>query len=301
MTGGRRLGPGLALARSAIDRAAHLRLDEDALERMWSDPGARVVRVHEGRAPVTGEPPVLALTSPHNTGVERFFLGIDDGVPYFGLPGAYDLADGERHGELRQLGAVLPDRDAGLFVHAVALANWHATHRYCPRCGAQTRIGAGGHVRVCPQDGVEHYPRTDPAVIMLVVDADDRALLGRQPSWPDRRFSALAGFVEPGESAEQAVVREVREEVGIAVSDPEYAGSQPWPFPASLMLAFRARASDVALRIDEEEIVEARWFTRAEFAAAVRGGDVVLPSPASVARRLIEDWYGASMPDENTW
>jgi len=289
----------LLLARSSVDRAAHLRADEAALEKQWADPRARVIRVHDGTAAVTGDPPRLAFEAPaRREDAERFFLGIDDGVPYFAIPGAFDLAAGERAAELRQVGALLSDRDAGLFVHALALANWHATHRHCPRCGAPTRSSAGGHVRVCVRDGSEHYPRTDPAVIMLVLDPDERALLGRQPSWPERRFSTLAGFVEPGESVEHAVAREVREEVGVDVTGLEYAGSQPWPFPASLMLAFRARATGTALRLDEQEIVEARWFTRDELAAAVRLGQVLLPSPVSVARRLIEGWYGATLPGD---
>jgi NAD+ diphosphatase len=296
----------LALARATVDRAAHLRLDEAALDRLWADARARVVRVYEGKAAVAGDPPALALTAPppdraDAAQTERLFLGVDDGVPYFALHGAYDLAAGERYAELRQVGALLSDRDAGLFVHALALANWHATHRHCPRCGAPTRVAAGGHVRLCPVDGSEHYPRTDPAVIVIVVDADGRALLGRQPSWPERRFSTLAGFVEPGESAERAVEREVREEVGVGVSHLEYVGSQPWPFPASLMLAFRARATGTALHIDTDEIAEARWFSRDEFASALRAGEVLLPSAASVARRLIEQWYGSPLPPDNRW
>jgi NAD+ diphosphatase len=297
MTDGRsRDGSTPALARSTVDRAAHLRLDESALDRLWRDPRARVVRVYDGLAPVTGDPPQLALAAPDRTDGERFFLGLENGVPFFAQYGPYELAAGEQAAGLREVGALLPDRDAGLFVHALALANWHATHRHCPRCGAPTRIGGGGHLRVCTQDATEHYPRTDPAVIMLVLDADDRALLGRQPSWPPRRFSTLAGFVEPGESVEHAVRREVREEVGIGVTDLQYVGSQPWPFPASLMLAFRARATEVNLRIDREEIAEARWFTRPELGGAVRCGEVVMPSAASVARRLIEGWYGAELP-----
>jgi NAD+ diphosphatase len=311
MTGVPGLAQGLALARATVDRATHLRLDEGALDRLRADPRARVVRVYDGKAAVIGDPPALALASatppdeatpPSEMDAERYFLGVADGVPYFAVHAPYDLAPGERHAELRQVGALLSDRDAGLLVHALALANWHATHRHCPRCGAPTRVAAGGHVRVCTADGSEHYPRTDPAVIVIVRDADERALLGRQPSWPPRRFSTLAGFVEPGESVEHAVEREVLEEVGVAVSDLEYVGSQPWPFPASLMLAFRARATGgTELRIHPEEIAEARWFSRDEFGGVLRRGEVLLPSPASVARRLIEEWYGAPLPGDNHW
>jgi len=306
MTVRRASAPSLALARSSVNRAAQLRRDEAALDQYWVDPRTRVIRVHEGRAAVTGDPLALAFAPPdpaiQRADGERFFLGIDgDGIPYFALHGAYDLAPDELVADLRQVGALLSDRDAGLFVHAVALANWHATHRHCPRCGAPTRNVAGGHVRVCTSDGTEHFPRTDPAVIMLVVDSDGRALLGHQPSWPVGRFSTLAGFVEPGESVEHAVGREVLEEVGVEVSDVEYVASQPWPFPSSLMLAFRARATSSVLRVDGEEITEARWFTREDLASATRSREVVLPSPVSVARRLIEGWYGAALPDDDRW
>jgi NAD+ diphosphatase len=309
MTEERPGGVPLALARSSVDRAAHLRLDQAALDRHWADPRARVLRVYDGQAAVTGDPPALAFTAPDSAAErgagERFFLGIglgiDKGVPYFAVHGDYQLAVGEQAAGLREVGALLSNRDAGLFVHALALANWHSTHRHCPRCGAPTRSAAGGHVRVCTKDGSEHHPRTDPAVIMLVVDTDGRALLGHQPVWAERRFSTLAGFVEPGESAEHAVAREVREEVGVEVTDLEYVGSQPWPFPSSLMLAFRARALGRALRVDSAEITEARWFTREQLADAVRRSEVLLPSPVSVARRLIEGWYGAPLPEDNRW
>jgi NAD+ diphosphatase len=191
---------------------------------------------------------------------------------------------------LREVGATLDDRDAGLAVHAVGLDNWHATHLRCPRCGAPTRPTLGGHVRRCDEDGSQHFPRTDPAVIMLVHDGADRCLLGRQTPWPNRRFSTLAGFVEPGESAEQAVAREVDEEVGLPVTDIEYRASQPWPFPSSLMFGYRARATAYDVDLRDGEIEEARWFSRAELRRAADAGEVVLSSPVSIAYRLITDW-----------
>ena len=172
------------------------------------------------------------------------------------------------------------DRDAGLFTTVLALANWHGTHTHCSRCGTPTAPTQGGWLRVCPADRSEHYPRTDPAVIMAVVDADERLLLGRGPQWPENRFSVLAGFVEPGESLEAAVAREVEEEVGIDVTDLAYFASQSWAFPHSLMIAYTAHYAGGVLRPDPAEIADARWF----------GVNALpeLPSGVSIARRLID-------------
>ncbi len=197
-----------------------------------------------------------------------------------------------RWATLRDVGHALSDRDADLATTAVALAEWHLRHLRCTRCGAPTTPVQAGWVRRCPEDGTEDYPRTDAAVIMAVTDDDGRILLGHAPHWPPRRFSTLAGFVEPGESVETAVRREVAEETGVVVGDVSYMGSQPWPFPASLMLAFRARARTVELTVDTRELAEARWFTRAELHDAVREGRVLLPMRTSVALALIEEWYG---------
>ena len=204
---------------------------------------------------------------------------------------------GLRPADLREAAALLNDRDAGLFTHAVALANWHATHTHCPRCGTPTVTVAAGHAQRCPVDGSEHFPRIDPAVIMLVTDPDDRCLLARNRRWPERRVSILAGFVEPGESAEQAVAREVGEETGITVARVRYVGSQPWPMPQSLMLGFRASASgDLELRVDDDEIAEAHWFSRDELRSALASREILLPPPVSIAHRLIESWYGEELP-----
>src|SRR3954453_17291654 len=169
----------------------------------------------------------------------QFFLGLDDEyAAYAACVGELPRRIDARPMGLREVGALLDDRDAGLLTHAVALANWHAAHTHCPRCGAATESGLGGSVRRCTVDGTEHFPRTDPAVIMLVHDGGDRCVLGRQPSCPSGRFSTLAGFVEPGEAAELAGAGEVAEEVGITVTDVRFRASQPWPFPSSLMLGF---------------------------------------------------------------
>lgn len=203
---------------------------------------------------------------------------------------------GLRWTALRAVGAELSDADAGLATTAVALDAWHARHPRCPRCGAPTTSTAAGWTRRCTVDGSEHYPRTDPAVIMAVVDASDRLLLGHSAAWAPHRFSTLAGFVEAGESVEHAVRREVAEETTVLVGDVEYVGSQPWPFPASLMLGFRARALSTEVAVDGVELTDARWFSRAELAAAVATGELVLPSPASIAHALVEDWYGGPVP-----
>ncbi|MFZ0324189.1 MAG: NAD(+) diphosphatase [Actinomycetes bacterium] len=280
------------LARSAVDRLVERRDDREWLAAAWADPRTRAVVVGDGRVCVTDDPPRLDAVPTVEAPVgERYLLGADaDAVAWFAVrvddPGSSAVS-------LREVGARLDDRDAGLAVHAVALANWHASHTHCPRCGAATELVAAGAQRRCPVDESMHFPRTDPAMIVIVTDAEDRALLGRQAAWPPGRFSTLAGFVEPGESAERAVVREVGEEAGILVDSVEYLGSQPWPFPASLMLGFRARAAaSTDPVVDGVELSEARWFTREALAAEVLAGVVTLPPEVSIARRLIEHWFG---------
>jgi NAD+ diphosphatase len=301
----------LALARGTVDRVTARRLDKDWLDAAWKDPRTRVLVVSEGQALVRedGDHIELVFVSPEQAPPgTRFLLGQDsDGIVYFGvstvapeITAAEPLADGVRLASLREVGALLPDRDAGLLTHAVALANWHDTHTHCPLDGAVTVPDPGGHSTRCPVDGSEHFPRTDPAVIMLVTDPDDRCLLARNAAWPGRRVSILAGFVEPGESAEQAVVREVAEETGIVVTSVRYLGSQPWPMPRSLMLGFRAEApSGQVIAVDEEELAEAHWFSREELLAAIQARELALPPSVSIARHIIEDWYGGPLP--STW
>ena len=206
-------------------------------------------------------------------------------------------ARGASRPALREVGALLSDRDAGLLTHAVALANWHATHTHCPRCGSVTVPTRPGIPLRCPADGSEHFPRTDPAVIMLVTDPHDRCLLARNARWPDRRVSILAGFVEPGESAEQAVIREVPRRPASWSPNVRYVASQPWPMPRSLMLGFRADApAGQVIAVDERrdhrgELVQPRRPAR-------RGPDqnLGLPGPVSIARHIIEAWYGGPLP-----
>ncbi|GAA1851787.1 hypothetical protein GCM10009751_05440 [Myceligenerans crystallogenes] len=236
-------------------------------------------------------------------GAEYLFLGEADGVSYVArvLPEASDddgagLPGGLGWIALRDLADSGDPLTTGLAVEAVALANWHAVTTHCPRCGKPTEPAQAGWVRRCPGEDIEHYPRTDPAVIMSIVDDAGRLLLGRAPTWPAGRMSVLAGFVEPGESAEQAVVREAAEETGVVVGQVEYRGSQSWPMPCSLMLGFHARAETTRLTPDTEELAEARWFTREELRAACADGTLSLPGHASIARALIESWLSSSAP-----
>lgn len=235
-------------------------------------------------------------------------LGAVDGIDHWALPG--DVAQG---GGLRELGSLLSDTDAGLLVTATALLTWHAAAGFCPRCGLPSNPTPAGWSRVCP-NGHQDFPRTDPAVIVLVHDGADSIVLARQPIWPKGRVSVLAGFVEAGESLEGTVAREVLEEIGVHVTDVSYLGSQPWPFPRSLMVGFAARAEPGAeLRPRDGEIEEAHWYDRAAVRAMIAAEDpavadnwgsaapvvgrgdgsafnVVLPGPVSIARRMIEGW-----------
>jgi NAD+ diphosphatase len=308
MDADRELLGNLILARGVVDRAAERRSDSAWLRQRRDDPSSRVLAVCDGAARMgRSDDGTLAL---HLTGaadrpdsVDLTFLGVDaDDVAYFAEHVAERDPEDPAWSDLRRAGSELDARDAGLMVTAVALDNWLRTHMRCPRCGGETVFNAAGWSRTCPQDGSEHFPRTDPAVIVLVRDRQDRALLGRQGRWAEGWFSTLAGFVESGESAEAAVRREIREESGVVIADGlddiRYLGSQPWPFPCSLMLGYHAWTDDPAIEVDGDEIAEARWFTREELASACESGDVRLPPPVSIARRLVERWYGAELPGQ---
>ncbi len=270
---------------AALDRAGDRRRDDGWVAAQRADPGARAVLV--GRDGVKVEGGRLALVPLADAGGEPLLLGLDERGPVFAAEPA--AANGALLG-LRDAAATLPQADGGLAAYAAALLGWHRRHRFCANCGAPTEIREGGHVRGCPSCGAEHHPRTDPVVIMLVVRGDE-VLLGRQPTWPPDRYSALAGFVEPGESLEEAVAREVREEARIEVGPPRYVSSQPWPFPASLMLGFVAPWESGEPEIGDEELEDARWFTRAEVRDAVaERGPLRLPPPLAIARRLVDGW-----------
>jgi NADH pyrophosphatase NudC (nudix superfamily) len=296
-----------ALSRGTVDRAALRRGDEAWVAATLAAPGAGVLVLSPGRgtgrrasgwlAPVADGPagPDLVFV-PHADAPpgERWLLGVDgDGRSYWATMGPPDPAAG-RAADLWEVGARLSDRDAGLLTHAVALAQWHDRHPRCPRCGAPTVPIRAGAARRCEAEGSEHFPRSDPAVIMLVSDGADRCVLGRQAGWPQGRWSVLAGYVEPGESVEQAVAREVEEEVGLAVRDLRFVASQPWPFPSSLMLGWTAVATPDGredLTSDPEELEASRWVDRAEVRAALAGdGGLRLPPPVSIAHRLLADW-----------
>jgi NAD+ diphosphatase len=260
----------ITFAGGTLDRAAHRRTDAAWLQEARAD----ALAVVGGRGGVRLELEPL-------DGRDGVFLGVrDDGVPLW----AVEAEEGQELADLRLSVPALSDDDAGLLAYAQSLLHWHRTHRFCGRCGRPLRSIDGGFARTCDQDHLVH-PRTDPVVIMLVVDGD-RALLGRQPSWPEGRYSALAGFVEPGESLESAVAREVREEAGVEVGEVRYRASQPWPFPASLMIGFEADYAGGDVHADEDELEDARWFDRAELA----DGDLILPPRMAIARRLIEGW-----------
>jgi NAD+ diphosphatase len=276
----------LTFTGGVLDRAAEHRGDPAWLAAQASDPAARAVLANaDGIHALADRLTLVPLAEA--AGQEAMLLGRDADGPVF----AVEAPPGTDVMGLRTAAAVLPAEDAGLAAHAAALLNWHRRHRHCSVCGAPTTVAEGGIVRICPHCGAQHHPRTDPVVIMLVTDAD-RVLLGRQPTWPPGRYSALAGFVEPGESLEEAVAREVREEAGVEVGPPEYIASQPWPFPTSLMLGFMAPWRSGEPRRVDRELEDVRWFERAEVEAAVdeRDGPLGVPPRFAIARRLMEHW-----------
>jgi NAD+ diphosphatase len=314
----------LPLSRADIDRAAHRRGDPDVVATALRSPSTRILLVRGGSVGTTPERTIAFRSAaevadlPHaddaQPDADWLLLGEDpDGATYLArrvpepepLPLAGEPSDAHVHRRtvaeptgwtsLRVLGEALDGADAGLATTAVALDAWHDRHVRCPRCGAATRVEQAGWIRVCVVDGSEHYPRTDPAVIMAVVDDADRILLGHAAQWAPGRWSTLAGFVESGESLEHAVRREVLEETGVVVGDVAYRGSQPWPFPASLMVGFRAEAMTTDVVVDGVELADARWFSRDELVAAVASGEVVGPGRASIARALVEEWLGGPL------
>jgi NAD+ diphosphatase len=289
---------GLPLSVARFDRAARHRSDPDWLAAAWTR--ALVVPVSPKSAtPVAAEGRVAVRPAAEAPDGVRRFLGLVGEVPYFAVTAE---PDGDDWQTLREFGPRADDLDAGLVVCAVGLEQWHQRHTHCPRCGAPTIETQAGWTRTCTNDSSEHFPRTDPAVIMLIHDGADRALLGRGPQWNEGRFSTLAGFVEPGESLESAVAREVFEEVGVAVQDIRYVASQPWPFPASLMVGFFGRLDgDAAITLDPVEMADAGWFSREEVRQAAEWTDTgTEPEPGrrlrgisphlSISRYLIDRW-----------
>ena len=288
--------PQIALSVRAHDRVGRRRTDDAWLAETWADPTTRVLLLARGRFPVEGGSGIAWRSPADVPEGQRVFLGVEDGAAHFAV--LLDAPLEDSWANLRVVGPDLSAADAGLVVHAVALAEWHRAHRFCARCGSRLEVAAAGHVLTCSGCGREHFPRTDPAVIMLVVDGEDRALLGRPPGWPEGRYSTLAGFVDPGESLENAVRREVAEEVGVEIGEVTYLGNQPWPFPASLMVGFFAEALTTEIAVDREEISDARWFTREQMRAEAEAGTLLLPGGISISRTLIETWYGGRLPGQ---
>jgi NAD+ diphosphatase len=289
-------------AGARLDRVSFRRADPAWVARRRADPASRAVLSTADGVLVArdGATPVYVGLDDLPPDAEVVLLGLDgdggEGAAVFAAdPGPERAAaldpDAQLRG-LRDVAAMAAIADAGLLAHATGLLNWHRRHRFCANCGSPTDSGEAGYVRVCPRCGVQHHPRTDPVVITLVHDGD-RVLLGRQPTWPPGRFSCLAGFVEPGESLEEAVVREIGEEAGVTVSAVRYVSSQPWPFPASLMLGFEATYAAGDPHPHDQELEDVRWFARAELEQAVAGeGDLGIPPPLAIARRLMDGWLG---------
>lgn len=284
-----------------LDRAAHLRDDAAWLASALADTASRVVPLWNSRNLIAqGDEPraaYLSLTQipeDERDAAGLILLGRFGGTFVFACeldtPNPPVTEPGTSFEDLRGLASRMPDDEAGLLGYARAILFWRRRSRFCGMCGAPAVAAKGGHVMVCTNPVCRHqqFPRIDPAIIVLISDGE-RALLGRQASWPQGRYSTIAGFVEPGESLEDAVVREVFEETGIQVTDIEYHSSQPWPFPSSLMLGFTARATTTQVQLRDHELEDARWFTRAEFA----GSKTIAPPSVSISFRLIEHWFDA--------
>lgn len=288
-----------------LDRQSERRGKGDWISKCLLEPETRLLPVCGQRNLIRQDEAATAvMLSPSeaqewlSSGALTVFLGVMADRSYFAFEapcqeelGADGLNEYGTFDNIRTIGAMLPASDAGLLAYARGMIHWHREHRHCGACGTRTKVRQAGHLRVCSslRCGREHFPRTDPAIIVRV-DHGDRCLLGRQDKWPRLWFSVLAGFVEPGESLEAAVRREVLEETGVRVSEVIYHSSQPWPFPASLMVGFTARAASDALVINAAELHVARWFTRDELREGLAGNDVRLPPPISISRRLIDDW-----------
>ena len=283
-----------------LDRGSLLRFDPESLGLRAADSRARFIGIHRMQIAVDRMARETPAWLTRDQALERFghcepwvYLGEEDETLYFALllDEVPDVAFEDFAG-LRALAFRIEPAQATLLAYAQALVAWHKRHRYCGRCGGPTAIAQGGHVRVCESGacGTVHYPRTDPAIIVLV-ESGERALFGRKAEWPKHRYSTIAGFVEPGESAEQALVREVAEETGVEVIAAHYHSSQPWPFPGSLMLGYHAQAGRDIISLNDQELEDARWLSRDEVSVLLQQGLFIPPPSISISFRLIEDWF----------
>ncbi|AVG24481.1 NADH pyrophosphatase [Pontimonas salivibrio] len=310
------LTPRLALSRAKLDRDAPSRAIPGLIDRLWADPDTKVVSAWRGEVLVErAEGLRLDYRSPESLPrpTTVIYLGksveSDEELTVGTAVLAALYQDDEALGlepdtslwvSGRTSGHALGDRDAGVLVEALALANWHSAHKFSPATGEPLLSDSAGWVLVDQNSGKSVFPRTDAAIIVLITDRDDRIVLGSNALWETQRYSLLAGFVEPGESLEAAVAREVFEESGLSVKNPQYVGSQPWPFPASLMVGFTAQLDHDAtgpLQPDGTEIIDLRWFSRQELFDSL--DQVVLPGPTSIARAMIEHWYGEKLPESH--
>ena len=294
-------------AASPLDRLTVKRRDDGWLSAQLLSPSTRIVPVQNGQNLIAhGEPTRAALLTPDEAATllnaaTPILLGALADVVYFAVDVPEEDAQVQaalaEYGSFRELRAVYADLDrftGALMAYAKGMVYWHQRHKYCGDCGSRSLSAEGGFMRVCTNEacGAKHFPRTDPAIIVLIY-AGDKCLLGRQPTWPPGRYSIIAGFVEPGESAEDAVKREAMEEAGVRVGRIEYQASQPWPFPSSLMLGYMAEAASTEVDLVDDELEAAYWFTRAQVADMVRKGDLKLPPDISISHRLIERWFDA--------
>ncbi|HEY5822607.1 MAG TPA: NAD(+) diphosphatase [Propionibacteriaceae bacterium] len=279
---------------SDLDRVDHHRGSSDWVAGLWRSPDAKLLKLDDkSRFTTNAGGSKLRMTKPfvEFDSQRHRLLGLLNGAPIFAVEA---LTEGEVH-DLREVGAQLSDNERDIAVAAAAIAHWHRMEPICPQCAGVTRVINGGFARHCDACDRDHFPRTDPAVIVAVVDSQDRLLLGGQEAWGNR-VSVLAGFVEAGESLEQAIHREIGEEVDVTLSDVVYFGSQPWPFPRSLMLGFFARATSTDICVDADEIAFADWFTRDQLTAKLDAGELGLPGESSIAARLIQAWREGKGP-----
>lgn len=310
--------PHLPMASSALDRDYLQRDNPDLFDELWANPATRVLAIHAGK---------VLLAQQNHKDLARLLLLPVDAVPSAQLRvylGKTYLTEGDEPAgtpivlavlsansanqlqpdatawrDLRRHGLGLSDRDANLYAQALAMANFHSSHVHCTHCGQPTVIQQGGWSRRCFADEKQVFPRTDPAIIAAVTDSQDRILLGSQGVWEANRWSILAGYVEAGESLTSAVAREIEEEAGVRVHQIEYLGSQAWPFPHSLMVGFQAKLDETGqpqvAKPDGIEIAKVQWFTREEIGAGYRSGSLIMPGPLSIARAIIEHWYGGPL------